>query len=206
MAKKVAVLPSKYLPWKGYFDLINQVDSCFIYENGELYRTTIKTPDGLAALELPVHNLQDTSWAMAHWEMLEASYARSPRFREYAYVLYAIYQNMTEKTVSRINYIFIRTICDIMNINTPLAAVVCDGSSDGFLQICQHAGATCFLHDPAQKVMVEPFTEAGIQVATVDFSNYPPYEQLYPPFEHQVSMVDLLFSEGIYAPRYLKSF
>ena len=30
--KKVAILQSNYIPWKGYFDIINSVDEFIIYK------------------------------------------------------------------------------------------------------------------------------------------------------------------------------
>ena len=47
---------------------------------------------------------------------------------------------------------------------------------------------------------------AGIGVRWMDYSAYPEYHQLYPPFEHAVSVIDLLFNEGPNAWRYMKSF
>jgi len=40
----------------------------------------------------------------------------------------------------------------------------------------------------------------------MDYSAYPEYNQLYPPFQHAVSIVDLIFNEGPNATRYMKSF
>jgi hypothetical protein len=40
----------------------------------------------------------------------------------------------------------------------------------------------------------------------MDYSGYPEYAQLYPPFEHAVTVLDLLFHIGPDAPRYMKSF
>jgi hypothetical protein len=48
------------------------------------------------------------------------------------------------------------------------------------------------------------FTEAGIQVSYMDYSGYPEYEQFYPPFEHGVSILDLLFHTGPQALQYMK--
>ena len=31
--KKVAILQSDYIPWKGYFDIINSVDEFILYED-----------------------------------------------------------------------------------------------------------------------------------------------------------------------------
>lgn len=197
MSKKVAVLPSQYLAWKGYFDLINDVDACFFYENGHGHCTHIKTPNGLQPLTI---NLQESSWATTHWSIIEANYARTPRFREYAYVMYAIYHAMSEKSLQRINHIFIRTVCDILGIHTSLSVT----NTDCLLTNCQQANATHLLADPAQKIDLSAFAEAGIAVEYMNYSDYPIYHQLYPPFEHHVSILDLIFNEGQDAPRYMK--
>ena len=39
-----------------------------------------------------------------------------------------------------------------------------------------------------------------------DYSGYQEYNQLFPPFEHAVSIVDLIFNEGENAKNYIKSF
>jgi hypothetical protein len=39
----------------------------------------------------------------------------------------------------------------------------------------------------------------------MDYSGYREYEQLYPPFEHGVSIIDLIFNTGDEASTYLKS-
>jgi WbqC-like protein family len=43
-------------------------------------------------------------------------------------------------------------------------------------------------------------------VSYIDYSDYPEYHQLYPPFEHKVSIVDLIFNEGPNASKFMKSF
>ena len=47
MAKKIALLQSNYIPWKGYFDIINLVDEFVVYDEAqytklELLDRTIK--------------------------------------------------------------------------------------------------------------------------------------------------------------------
>ncbi|MBP6497405.1 MAG: WbqC family protein, partial [Campylobacteraceae bacterium] len=49
------------------------------------------------------------------------------------------------------------------------------------------------------------FKEAGIQVEWMDYSGYQAYHQLFPPFEHGVSVLDLIFNEGENAKNFLKS-
>ena len=57
---KVAVLQSNYIPWKGYFDIIHDVDRFIFYDdlqytkNDWRNRNRIRTPEGTAWLTLPV--------------------------------------------------------------------------------------------------------------------------------------------------------
>lgn len=61
---------------------------------------------------------------------------------------------------------------------------------------------------PAAKVYFDENAakEEGIEVEYMDYSGYREYHQLYPPFVHGVSIVDLIFNEGENAKMYLKSF
>lgn len=58
--KKVAILQSNYIPWKGYFDMIRMVDEFILYDDMQYTRrdwrnrNKIKTPDGLHWLTIPV--------------------------------------------------------------------------------------------------------------------------------------------------------
>jgi len=58
--KKIAILQSNYIPWKGYFDLINLVDEFVLYDDAQYTkndwrnRNKIKTNKGLQWLTIPV--------------------------------------------------------------------------------------------------------------------------------------------------------
>lgn len=80
--------------------------------------------------------------------------------------------------------------------------------TDRLVNLCKQAGATRYLSGPAAKAYleVERFAESGISVDFMDYSGYPVYRQLYPPFESGVSIIDLIFNEGAGAVRYMKSF
>ena len=47
--------------------------------------------------------------------------------------------------------------------------------------------------------------KANIKLTWMDYSGYPQYNQLFPPFEHWVSIIDLIFNEGPEAKNFLKS-
>jgi hypothetical protein len=58
--KKVAIVQSNYIPWKGYFDLIAAVDEFILYDDMQYTRrdwrnrNRIKTPRGVQWLTVPV--------------------------------------------------------------------------------------------------------------------------------------------------------
>ena len=62
--------------------------------------------------------------------------------------------------------------------------------------------------DPAAKdyMDVNLFEKNNVRVEWLDYAGYKEYAQLYPPFEHGVSIIDLLFNTGQEANSYLKSF
>ena len=59
VTKKVAILQSNYIPWKGYFDIIDSVDEFIFYDemqytkNDWRNRNKIKTQSGLIWLTIP---------------------------------------------------------------------------------------------------------------------------------------------------------
>ena len=49
-----------------------------------------------------------------------------------------------------------------------------------------------------------PFSRRGISVEWFDYSGYPEYPQLWGPYEHAVSVFDLMFNCGVESTRYMK--
>ena len=97
--KRVAVLQSNYLPWKGYFDIIHDVDIFIFYDdiqytkNDWRNRNRIKVPAGLSWLTVPTGanldrlvcevRLTESNWQLKHWKSLRQNYSRAPFFRKY---------------------------------------------------------------------------------------------------------------------------
>jgi hypothetical protein len=42
--KRIAILQSNYIPWKGYFDLINMVDEFILYDDMQYTRRACRIP------------------------------------------------------------------------------------------------------------------------------------------------------------------
>lgn len=228
--KRVAISQSNYIPWKGYFDLVRSVDEFVLFDTAQYTRrdwrnrNRIKTPAGPAWLTIPVivkgrylqtiqeTEVSDPSWPEQHWKTLVHNYARAPFFDHYRDCFEELYLGCQEGLLSQINYRFITGIAKILGIKTRLswsaAYPTIEGKTERLLGWCRQLRATEYLSGPAAKDYIDEtlFDNARIQVRFMDYSGYPEYKQLYPPFDHAVSIVDLIFNEGPNAIRYMKSF
>jgi len=76
---------------------------------------------------------------------------------------------------------------------------------DRLLDLVVQSGATTYVSGPSAKeyIVAERFNQAGIELVWKDYAGYPPYPQRFPPFEHKVSILDLLFNCGPQAPHYI---
>jgi hypothetical protein len=226
--KKVAILQSNYIPWKGYFDLIAAVDEFIVYDiaqftkNDWRNRNKIKTRTGPQWITIPVRQEKfyqtisetrnaDSRWSGKHWIMLTHSYSRAPHFRTYASCIEAIYQEAGElKFLSEVNLLFIRKVCALLGIATKITSCadyeVSGDRVERLVGICRQAGASAYLSGPAAKDYLDEtlFSNAGIALEWMDYSGYPVYDQLFPPFDHSVSILDLLFNVGPDAPGFMK--
>lgn len=226
--KTVAIIQSNYIPWKGYFDVIQQVDEFIIYDDMQYTRrdwrnrNLIKTPNGVRWLTIPVNvkgnyfrkikdiYISESNWVSSHWGSLKANYSKAPYFETYSPFIQSLYnRSANEKYLSRVNYLFLRHLCDLLGISTPITwsmdYELVEGKTERLIGLCRSAGATRYLSGPAAKDYIEPqlFRAAGIDLVWVDYSGYPEYKQDYPPFTHGVTILDLLFHTGPDAPWYI---
>jgi WbqC-like protein family len=228
--KRVAIVQSCYVPWKGYFDLVNLVDEFILYDDRQYTRrdwrnrNRIKTPQGTQWLTIPVKVkgrfeqridetlIDDPDWADRHWKTLEHNYSAAPHFGDYAETLSSLYTRLEDRRLSAVNRLFIETICAMLGIETALSwstEYEAEGTkTDRLVSLCQAAGATTYLSGPSAREYMDEslFEAAGVGVEYMDYSGYPEYTQLYPPFEHEVTALDLLFNTGPKAHCFLKSF
>ena len=227
--KSLAIVQSNYIPWKGYFDLINMVDEFILFDVVQYTRrdwrnrNIIKTPSGLRWLTIPVEvkgkylqkiheaKVSDPGWAKKHWSMIVHNYAKAKCFREYRDQFELLYLGCTETYLSEINYRFISEICRLLNIKTRISWAMdypfVEGKNERLISLCKATGANHYVSGPSAKAyMDEPMLEAeGIRLSYMEYSGYPVYTQLHGNFEHGVSILDLIFNEGSAAPRFMKS-
>jgi hypothetical protein len=76
--------------------------------------------------------------------------------------------------------------------------------TDRLLGILAQLGATHYISGPAAKMYLDEAKLAGVGISTEYIVyNYPEYRQLYPPYQPQVSILDLLFMKGPNSPKYI---
>ena len=230
MGKRVAIVQSSYIPWKGYFDLINAVDEFILFDDAQFTRrdwrnrNLVKTKDGLAWLSVPMKStgkylapVRDMltnghKWRDKHWRTLAASYARAPYFKEYGPRFEALYLGSREERLSWVNRSFLEAICESLGIRTRISwsmdYELVEGQTERIVHLCRQTGTSTYISGPTARsyLGVAAFTAAGMDVVFFDYSGYPEYPQLFPPFEHRVSILDLLFNEGPHAPRRMLTF
>lgn len=225
--KKVAILQSNYIPWKGYFDLIRQVD-CFIFYDDVQYtkndwrnRNKIKTPQGIRWITIPCGSnlkrlikdvrIDNIQWQKEHYKLLENTYLKSSFWHFYKPFIEEIYLRKKWKYLSELNQTIIMRISNeifkVGAIFETSESYKLDSCKEArVLQLLDKAGATHYLSGPAAKSYLheENFNERNITLEYIDYSGYPEYTQPYPPFEHAVTVLDLLFNEGPSATHFMQ--
>lgn len=229
--KKVAILQSNYIPWKGYFDIINMVDEFILYDDMQYTkrdwrnRNVIKTPRGKQWLTIPVNTkgkfdqkikdvtVTSSDWAKDHWRTLQCNYASAPCYELYAERIRKLYETcQNEQYLSRINYIFLKEICSWLGIHTKISWSsdyhLIEGKTEKLVDLCKQAEADEYISGPAAKdyIIESLFAEERIKLSWMDYSGYSEYTQLYGDFIGEVSILDMFFNLGEKAKDYMKSF
>lgn len=217
---RVAILQSCYIPWKGYFDIIESVDKFVIYDDVQYRkqhwhnRNIIKTPNGPIWLTVPVKlpfglstKINEVEigaeFTFKHWRSIENSYCKAPFFKKYSCKIEDLYIRAAGfQCLSDLNRFFLEELCAIMGIEFEFINskdMRVDGDrTERLVNICEALGAGTYVSGPAAKVYLDEnlFKMTGIRVEWMDYGGYPEYTQLHGPFDHRVSVIDLIFNTG----------
>jgi len=218
------------VPWKGYFDAINAVDEFILLDEVQYTRrdwrnrNRIKAAGGLRWLTIPVEvkgkyhqridetMIADPDWGARHWDILRQAYRKAPHFEDVERRIAPLYLEQRFERLSDANRAFLEAVGEWLGISTRISWSTDYETSgtrgDRILELCRAAGADEYVSGPAAKAYLEEetFSAAGIRVRWMDYSGYPEYPQPAPPFEHGVTILDLLFATGDGAPAYMKTF
>ena len=214
---KVVILQSNYLPWKGYFDLINDADIFVFYDdvqytkNDWRNRNRIYSKNGLHWLTIPIPKnavkkkinevvLPDHRWQQKHLNALTASYGKAPYFQEIKALLDVVYTETTWRSLSTLNRYLIEEIAARLGCRTEFKEArsldLSGGRVERVLGMLKQLNASEYISGPSARGYLEGsehlFAEHQIKLTYKDYTGYPPYPQWKTPFEHGVSILDLI--------------
>jgi hypothetical protein len=186
-------------------------------------RNRIVTPTGIRWLTLPVVHkypqkisevkIANRDWAKSHWSAIHNAYKNAPYFFDFNDKIVRLYRVCgQEDLLSRVNRVFITEIARLLGIKTEILSsdqINHKGiKTDRLISICEVLGAGEYLSGPsaANYLEEEKFKKSGIHLSWMNYEGYPQYRQSHSPFEHQVSIIDLIFNLGPETNKYLKSF
>lgn len=224
----VLITQSNYIPWRGYFGSINAVDKFVVYDEMQYTkrdwrnRNRIKTISGLKWLTLPVQvsgkfgqkikdtKIADHDWNRKHWETIRNTYKSAPEYKTVKPWLEELYATCTYQYLSEINLHFIREINSFLGIKTEILSSsdfdLAEDRNQRLIDICRSLNATDYYSGPSAKNYINEtmIENAGINLHYFDYSRYKEYPQLHPPFEHGVSILDVLLNLGEESKQHFK--
>ena len=219
-----------YLPWIGYFGLIDLADTFVFYDDVQFVkqswqqRNRIKSPRGEIYLSIPiVHNFgqninevkidNHTNWRKKHWESIRQSYAQAPHFNEWAEDIKGIY--LDEWTyLYDLNVSIIFLISKLLNTHFPkfIRSSEISGlegtSTDRLVCLLKKLEATEYISPIGSKGYMsnESFTALAPDIKLWWFEfQHPVYPQIRDNFLPYMAAIDLLFNAGSTAIDYIRA-
>jgi len=229
---KIAICQPTYLPWLGYFDLIDQVDIFVLLDNVQFqrqswqHRNRLKTPSGLHWLTVPVMfrgrfgqlinevEIRDTEFWRNHLRAIELNYRRTPFFNEYFEELSSRIKTRRSSgaLMADLDIDLIEWFIDVLGIRSSIllsSQLEQSGKRIELLvNICNSLGARQYVSPLGSAAYLlqelDVLLDNGIDVVFQHYE-HPQYRQLFPPFCPYASILDLIFNEGHRALDILRS-
>jgi hypothetical protein len=216
--KKIAISQSNYIPWKGYFDLINSVDDFVFFDEVQFTRRDWRNRNKIIInnlvkwITIPIKNkgnykekinkviVNDTNWKTKHMKIFKQAYRKS-KFLENTLNILDEALDGGEKNLSSINQKSIITISKYFNISTnffdssDFMEKKIDNLSPSMrlIQICKKIKASIYVSGPLAKeyLDIDLFKKNNIEVQWFDYPNNKKNKK------ENLSVVDNLMNYGI---------
>ena len=223
------ILQPSYIPWRGYFHLIQKSDVFVFYDDiqfdkhGWRNRNRIKGSNGPFWLTIPVQAKNNTlkdikikdikidstkPWKRKHLTSIKQAYSRAPHYSFFKDEIQNIFSFETE-SISEFTINAVVHISDLLGIHHVNFINSSELSATGdkttrLINIVKEVGADHYISGPSARDYLDEkqFDRHGI---TLEFMNYdyPKYEQLHFPYDSQLSILDLLFMKGTESHKYI---
>ena len=227
--KKIAIVQSNYIPWKGYFDMINQVDEFVLFDEMQFTkrdwrnRNKIKTARGLEWLSIPVKvkgkyfqkiretEVSEPSWWEQHLNKINTEYKKAPEYKEWFPKIETLYASLKDVVLlSEINKTIIKQCCEWLAIDTKISDDIDytfgEGKTDRLIDITKQCFAQEYISGEAAKNYMEEdkWDKEELTLTWMTYGPYPFYEQLHGDFSDYVSILDLFLHLGGGSKDYFK--
>jgi hypothetical protein len=208
-----------YLPWLGYFELINSSDHFVLFDDVQFvkkswhHRNKIKDQGGELLLSISVmtkgmgfQNINDVkinnndNWQKKHLNSIIHSYRKAKYFNSYISEIERIYKSsyefLTDFTIEIINF-----LKNSFLIDTPItlsSTINTSGKNETkIIEICKHFGANKVYNTQGARNILDMaiFKQNEIDIIFQEYE-HPKYNQLHGEFIPYLSALDLLMNEG----------
>jgi hypothetical protein len=195
-------------------DIFVFLDDSQYGKNQVINRNKIKTAKGWTYLSVPVlikgHFGQLISevkidnhinWRKKHWKSILYNYKKAHHFDDHSSFFEDLYQREWKK-LSELNEYIIRNIAEFLDIKTKFirsSELNIEGDATQWLvNIVKAVGGDSYFSGLQSKDYMEDhlFAENGIKLIYQDF-HHPTYKQLFGEFIPKMSVIDLLYNEGL---------
>lgn len=213
------IMQPTYLPWMGYFELMDQSDVFVLLDDVQFNRKSwqqrnrIKGPNGEVLLTVPVitsgrdrQRIDQVEvdarqpWAEKHRRSIELAYGRCPHFDRYFPAFESLYAREWRRLLD-LNRAFITALRDLLGIPTPLTLSSDLGTTGQgnahIVEICKAVGCER-LYDASgaqEFIDIGAMSRAGIEVVFQEY-RHPTYAQAHGAFLSHMAALDVLFNEG----------
>lgn len=227
---RAAIIQSNYIPWKGYFDIINSAD-LFVFHDDLQYtksdwrnRNTVLGPNGPKWLTIPCGSdenrlicevaLNDSNWQKEHFNLITEYYRPAPYFKSYIPIFEEFYLNHEWKNLSDLNQYLIKKICtEYFQIKTRFGDSrpyeLRYRKQERVIELVKKIRATTYISGPKAKQYLSEkvFDAENIKLEWMSYDGYTAYPQLWTStFHNNVSVIDLIFNVGPEFKPYMLSF
>ncbi len=222
---RIGVIQSNYIPWRGYFDFINSVDTFVIYDDVQYSKGTyrnrnqLKFESGLKWITVPVKfhlgdlintvTITQGNWRELHKQQLTSSLGKTPFFAD-ALTLWEEAVSGNVHLLTDLNEKLIRAICNYLEIKTNIIRsepFELNGSkTERLMDLFSKVNATSYLSGQAADDYLDYdlFKKNNISLSYKSY-NYTPYQQQGGEFSGNVSILDLIANTGKEAIKYIAS-
>ena len=224
--KRIACCQPHYIPWIGYFEMIDRVDEFWFFDDVDFIKREWKNRNRIRKertssetkwLSVPIERSSQRGtalhrariavgepWRKRHMDAFRHVYRDAPHFTDARDLLRRGLERPAE-TLADLNVGLVEDIADYLGIETRLGRTSTLGvggrKTERLVEVCRATAATSYLANNGSATYLEPerFAAASIELAYQDYA-HPTYEQRSGeqplPFLSHLSVLDLIANAG----------